>query len=493
MVGTLTRGHDWGGDFSAYIMQAKSIVEGNPSGFVESNRFTIQHSSFPPGPVAYPWGFPMLLAPIYATFGLSPLALKAVGVICFLLFPAVLWITFRPHHGSFWIVGIVCLVTWHPQYVAFPNSILSDLPFLLVSTMSIWLIREVVVLDHRITTRLADRILLGITLAAGILLRSIGILLAITLAFSQAISFLQQRARGHGGAENGRSASRSQSTAASLGLPLTPFVVFLAVLLASNLLFPEGGGSYLARLNEVSRWMVKANLAYYIGLPAQFLSDAPLGLLLFGATVPLAVAGAIQRHRSDYPAIIYGALTVLLLSAWPERQGTRFLWPILPFYLSFTLSGLEAFGEGSRRSERVLRRLVSYLPVILVAGAFLTSSLRAAGWSLVRDTPVEDGPWSEPSQELFAWILNETQPNSILVFFKPRVMKLMTGRQSYMTNRIEQLSEEEYLVLLREDAFPQISKEDLEKLVSVSATKLMFENGDFVVYRILKTPRPAGQ
>ena len=52
MLGNLTQGHNWGGDFAAYIMQAKSLTELDPAAFVESNRFTVEQSSHPRGPIA---------------------------------------------------------------------------------------------------------------------------------------------------------------------------------------------------------------------------------------------------------------------------------------------------------------------------------------------------------------------------------------------------------------------------------------------------------
>ena len=73
---TLNYGHSWGGDFSAYIMQAKSINQFSSNEFIKKNRITIEQSSTRIGPVAYPWGFPIMLAPIYATFGLHLFALK---------------------------------------------------------------------------------------------------------------------------------------------------------------------------------------------------------------------------------------------------------------------------------------------------------------------------------------------------------------------------------------------------------------------------------
>ena len=65
LIFTLNYDHNWGGDFSAYIMQAKSICEFSTTQFVENNRITIEQSSRRIGPIAYPWGFPLMLAPIY--------------------------------------------------------------------------------------------------------------------------------------------------------------------------------------------------------------------------------------------------------------------------------------------------------------------------------------------------------------------------------------------------------------------------------------------
>ncbi|MDR3631517.1 MAG: hypothetical protein P4L42_14405, partial [Desulfocapsaceae bacterium] len=45
MLAGLTKGHDWGDDFSCYIMQAKSIVNFSCYKFLEVNQFTIEQSS----------------------------------------------------------------------------------------------------------------------------------------------------------------------------------------------------------------------------------------------------------------------------------------------------------------------------------------------------------------------------------------------------------------------------------------------------------------
>ncbi|HEX9840278.1 MAG TPA: hypothetical protein VGA72_13080, partial [Anaerolineales bacterium] len=91
----LTRGHEWGDDFASYIMQAKSILNGKTQEFVEHNAFTIFQSSSQIGPVAYPWGYPLILTPVYAIKGDSPLALKLPGVFFFAGFLICLYLLTR--------------------------------------------------------------------------------------------------------------------------------------------------------------------------------------------------------------------------------------------------------------------------------------------------------------------------------------------------------------------------------------------------------------
>ena len=83
---SLTRGHDWGDDFASYIMQGQSILSGETDEFVEHNAFTIFESSFQIGPVAYPWGYPLILTPMIAVKGIHALTLKVPGLFFFVGF-----------------------------------------------------------------------------------------------------------------------------------------------------------------------------------------------------------------------------------------------------------------------------------------------------------------------------------------------------------------------------------------------------------------------
>src|ERR1017187_9737327 len=181
----LTNGHDWGDDFAGYILQAQSIVEGQPREFIKASRFTIEQTSPTAGPVAYPWGFPALLAPLYAVYGNNIIALKSVGVACFLLFLWVLWLGFRKYHSDFWRLVMVGLFALNPGLVFFTNEILSDIPFLLFSTVSLMLLVAVVIETQRLISPIADQLLLGALIAASFSIRTSGIALLLTPGITQ--------------------------------------------------------------------------------------------------------------------------------------------------------------------------------------------------------------------------------------------------------------------------------------------------------------------
>lgn len=67
-IATIREGHDWGDDFSIYIQHAKNIAEGAAYDHIRY----ILNPYFPLySPKAYPPIFPLLLLPIYFSYGVS--------------------------------------------------------------------------------------------------------------------------------------------------------------------------------------------------------------------------------------------------------------------------------------------------------------------------------------------------------------------------------------------------------------------------------------
>lgn len=491
--GGLTRGLGWGDDFAAYIMQAESIVQGNPSGFLEANRFTIEVSSFPVGPVAYPWGYPLLLAPVVAAYGTDVLALKSVSAVCYLLFLCLLWFGFRRHHTASGRTVLVCLFAFNPVMLTFVNETVSDLPFLLLSTLSVLFIGRLIVRGRCLTTETGDHILLGFAIALAFLIRTNGILLLGTLAVTQAVAhFLGHRQSrdelgSHTTSDGRDGAHRSTACRRRFMLIALPYAVFTAVVLVVGGLLPEGGASHLSLMRGTTPVLILRQLFDYSRQPAHFFDGLPFGfiVIVYGLTVLLACVGTVRRLRSDFHVIVYALSTLLLFSLWPFWQSLRFLFPVLPFLFSFALTGLEGRQGVPAVSGRSRRHALRFLIVLGVVAWSGIQSARAAIDNYTSGREVSSGPYAQTSREMFSFIKDNTEAGSTVVFFKPRAMRLLTGRRSLMINERSQLARADYLcIYLRPDAMNQVSHEDVGSLRKGNMIELVYSNADFAVYRL---------
>jgi hypothetical protein len=479
-------------------MQAKSIVEGKPLEFIEANRLTIEQSSYPIGPIAYPWGYPTLLAPIYAVFGFDIFALKSVSVVCFILFILVLWFTFRKYHSGYWRILFLCLFAFNPYLIQHTDGVYSDLPFLLFSTISVMLMGTVIVERKRIFSRVLDHIILGFVIAATYFVRTNGILLLITLGITQFtilisnVGFQKCKYDNQTTHKNFSFLQIKHNTLGNLCINLLPYASFIILLLSWNSLFPNGGSYHVSQLSNVSFRSICNMINYNINESAEFFGIFPNKYLIYGATIPLALTGIIWRWRSDLHIIIYITLTILLFSIWPYRQGLRFLFPILPFYYSFMMTSLEKFHRSGSGIEQSIYKIICTLPIIVIVSYFSYAVVKNAYANVSRNRSISNGPYVETSKEMFTYISNNISPASTVIFWKPRVMRMMTGRKSLMVDKLEELTRGDYLcIYMKGDVYDQISIKDLENLIAKQYIELVFKNKDFKIYRLSKSYKNA--
>ena len=240
---TLTRGHLWWDDFAGYLLQAKSILSWNMPDFIKHSNFTVSNSAYPPGPVAYPWGFPLLLAPIYFIFGLNPLVLKLVNLFAYLIFLYLVWMLARTRLDNQKSLFVTAFFAFCPVLISANDLILSDLPFLALSTFSLWL------MEKRFKGKLIDGLAIGISIFLASFFRSNGILLLAPLAILILI-------------EDGR------NWRASLGKFLPPLLTLSALYAAQSLIFPNGQGSYFSHFSLFTPQRLLDNILYYLWLPS---------------------------------------------------------------------------------------------------------------------------------------------------------------------------------------------------------------------------------
>jgi len=496
---TITNGNDWGDDFSLYIMQAKSILELNPLSSIVANRFTVENSSYTFGPIAAPWGFPVLLAPFYAVFGLNMIGLKLVGMISFLIFIVLLWVGFRKYHSPVWLLCLVCFFSLNPTMLSFTNQILTDLPFLLVSTASVLFMGRLVIEKRNLISPVWDHILLGAIIAGAFLIRTNGILLLITLAITQFVALTLKLRRGD--FSNGQFSTSSRNLFSDRGVSLKkllinliPYAFFFCIVLLWEMILPQGGASNLSALSNISINIIKHQLDYCIDLPVEFFIGVPHHYLFYFASIPIAIAGIVRRYRSDYHIAVYIILTFALYISWqwwPSFPGLRYLFPILPFYFSFVITGLEIFQGGKTNLEQKLRKWVCLIPILIVLTYFVINSMGNAYANMIHHRETFSGPYTAPSQDMFSFIRSNTEKESTIVFFKPRLMRMITDRKSIMLRTKEELSRGDYLCLyLTAQIRDQVSPNTVQDLLKQEDALLIYENIEFQVYKLTYSKIP---
>src|SRR6266511_849781 len=143
--------------------------------------------------------------------------------------------------------------------------------------------------------------------------------------------------------------------------------------------------------------------------------------LVFLVTIGLAAFGYLRALRSGGATVLarFPVLYAVPVMLWPANQVTRFLIPLLPFYLYsclLVIRGLEA-ALGPRR----------HVPLAFLA---IVALVYGARYSTLRYGPLADGVAAPESVELFRFVQQDTSPQDIFVFSKPRALALFTGRRA---------------------------------------------------------------
>ena len=456
---TLTRGELWLDDFAGYLMQAKSIVTWSMADFLLHNSFTVQTSSFPPGPAAYPWGFPLLLAPFYAVFGLSPMPLKLVNLVFFAGFLVCMFLLARTRLREGEALLVTGVLAFAPAMITANDLILSDIPFLAASTLSLVLIESLH--PEKKIYPIAE----GASIFAAFFIRTNGIVLLAPLFISLFVA----------------SWPNWQLALKKASLPVLIFAVLFGFQTA---LFPGGQSSYLSHFSFFNLPHLLDNFIYYLWLPARVFDGIPAGIVLYPVLLIFLCISIFTHWRRDAVLYVYVVLTTLVFIIWPERQGLRFIYPVLPILFILAVDGMRQFVGFLNSRWQALANLF----VRLFLGAILLTALLISSYSAYKITSggrTINGPFDSYSQELFAYVRENTAPESVIVFMRPRALRLFTERDAFMTVKCDDLLKGDYVVLhLKMDGNGQISPDQILSCKWVLPVVDVFHNKRFVMYKL---------
>jgi 4-amino-4-deoxy-L-arabinose transferase-like glycosyltransferase len=462
---TLTRGHEWGDDFASYIMQAQSILNGSTDEFIEHNTFTILESSVQIGPIAYPWGYPLALIPSLLLKGLHPLALKLPGLFFFAAFLICLyWLTENRLTPTERLI-LVSLCAFNPIFIEHLDQILSDIPFLFSVFLALLLLSKLTP-----EKSVKEYVLAGAAIFFAFLIRTTGIILLVGFLAHQAYIFYSQPIN--------RKTIAIKSTVV-IG-------IFALLWLISSLLFPDGQGAYFRQLAGFTlEKFFTVNIPGYFYLGGQFLGIQPgtAWMYVYYALIGLFLIGVWTRRSADLPIILFFALYLGAMLVWPEWQGIRFIFPILPLFIYFAFQGVNILIGLLPKDYLSFGRVAVSLLWLALAGIFILNSGARARNNLLDNRQI-NGPFESYSDEVFRYLENETQPDSVIIFFKPRAMRLFTERDSIMILECENLTLGDYVVLHKNWEYSQILPKDIPDC-NLSLTNI-FENRKYIVYEVPK-------
>jgi 4-amino-4-deoxy-L-arabinose transferase-like glycosyltransferase len=461
---SLDRGHDWGDDFASYIMQAKSIWNGTTQEFVEHNRFTINESSFIIGPVAYPWGYPLLLTPAYALRGVKALPLKLPGFFLFLGFLVCLyWMTkdrlLRTERLLF-----VALFAFNPLLLGFLNQLLSDIPFLFFSTVSLWLM----VKEGRYKT--VNSVILGAVIACAFFVRTQGLLLLASYGVVELFSLW----------ENRFSREMMKRIVWNMFLVCASFgVLWLLYAVA----FPGGGESYLAQYKDFKASQILPRTKDYFQLFSNFFGEGSIWKFFYYVTFAFFLLGLWTRRKQEMAFIVFFILWMLSLVTWPAWQGPRFIFPLLPLFLYFVFQGTRTLLQWLPETNRVWGQWILTATWLGVIGIFLFQS-GAHAYENLKLNRAADNAFETYSQDMFEFIRENTSSESVIVFFKPRAMRLFTDRDAYMAQTCSELTRGNYVVINKVAENSQVPEDEVDECGI--PMRDVFENKRYLVFQILQ-------
>lgn len=465
-LATIQQGHSWGDDFAQYLMHARNIAEGRAyadTGFIR-NPYSVHV-----GPKAYPPLTPLLLAPVYRACGLSFSAFKTVMVAALVLSLFALCLVFRKRLTWPALAALVALTGFNPVLSEMKDHIGSDLPFLFLCFVALYAIDKIsrpVPAGHSVVVAMATALLIYLAYAD----RSAGLVLVPVLVLAGIV----------------KSSKLTRPVTGAAGMALVLILVQNCLLGVDADYVHEVLPGFTWKVPLISAWgYAKEFSGFFANGYSPF-----FGKSLYVLTAVLAALGFFRQVRRGIGIIeVFTVAYFGLISVFPGNQGTRYLIPLFPIFLYYALTWLEPLASGVNRSVRGVR-LLAFAVVGLMAFSYAT-------WHMWRaETKLEPEVTESYFVDVCSYLRSHTRPDDVLIFRKPRVLALLTGRKAAVYNNAQQFGRmEEFLdrvgaayIVVADLSHPDFASDGKRMLPFIeshpSSFRMVYRNGKFSVYRV---------
>ena len=470
-------GHGSGDDFALYINQARAMIQGDVGRTIAGNHYAVDNSAWQTfSPYTYPWGLPLLLAPVMAITGsvdwtagvdYGPMKTVISLTLAFALLAYFAVLRRRVH-----IVGAVLLPLFFATnfwYVTHTDQVLSEFPFLMcVMVFLLWLdrVRERGLLDG---DQVAPLVVIGLIACYTFNTRREGVGVLIGLLAAQA-ALAWHRSNAESWDER-----RRLFRALNWRALATPWVTFVGAAAAFQLLLPSdllpnyeqrapGNATSLSNLPDNLR-VYRPLLAEQLGFKDAGVADITLfqsdslGSVALATFVVAAIVGivlcTITAPRRDAALIgtFIGVGGVVSVAPFADY---RYLMSLLPLLAYFAFQGV------SIPLRLILRKRFVTWPTLLAELALV--GLIMGGWPDTKNAydyrsawvGPQNGPQEAATLEMWQAVRRETRGDSVIVYNRARTMALYTGRLSVQGGAIDftERAGDYYVMYLDSDGTP---------------------------------------
>ncbi|MBA3288802.1 MAG: hypothetical protein H0U21_12425 [Acidimicrobiia bacterium] len=435
-------GHTLGDDFALYLRQARGVFDGDPSQVVGDNRFSVVNSGGAFSPIAYPWGWPLLLSPFVKWWGLDYDRLKLLEVATFCTWVVLVHGIVRRRGGRIVALAVAGAVATSPPLLAHTDQLLSEFPHAMAVTVFIWWFDRILGDSTLLAAPTSRLVVLGVLIAAAYNVRRESVVLVVAVAVVQLVELVPRLwawLDGH----------RPSVPWRAIGLPHLAFAASAGgfQLLIPSMLVPDTGDGPGFIDDRFKDW--PRALSRMLGLG----THPAVGATILVLALAGAIIAVIRRPRLNGPLFAVGLLSALAVSTH-FRMVERYYFQVLPWVLYFAvvpiveLAGLALRHRPTRRT--VLVGVASALPMVYLVGVHAAVLPGAIGRARDFDRAGRQqiGPTDPSYTPVYAAVTAYTAPTDVVAFFRARTMTLLTDRRTIQTTNLDRIR-------LRADFFAQ--------------------------------------
>lgn len=465
--------HDWGDDFAQYLLQAKNIVEKKPqieTGYLYNEALSVV------APPAYPAGFPLMLAPVFAWKGNSIKAFSYLVTSLLFLLCITLFIFLTRYFSGLSSLLLVFIFAYNPWTLGSKLEILSDIPFALFLLFA-------TLMYLKSKNSIIQSLLTGIACGILISIRGVGLVFLTAFLLHNAYLFFKLIKT--------RKAVQSHAERFFVTVGAALAVFFLL----NSVLVDVPAGKFLQfyasayKDNAVGDVMVK-NLNHYVAVfeayfdpPVKKWSFVPFVSKSFALVLLLIGMLYSLLHKRSFIDLLTWSYILLFIFYPYSFGGFRFILPIFPFLVYYMVIGMKQIKINIPLNRKVL---------VLIGGLFVLLQYRPAVIKLIEERRVVlHGPQESSSKEVFQYIKENIPEHSIIVFTKPKALALYTNRKTFSTvygqtaedvNSMLNRLRAEYLLLNNDDDMHDQSLENYI-LKYPNSIQLIWKNDKFFLYK----------